>query len=120
MRHARMVLLAAGAAMTVACAMGGSPSGDGSAGTAERATSGSADATVRAALTDVERYWTATYPQLAGGKAFQKLRGGYHPYTRTHLPPACGNEQPSYEPNAFYCPDGDFIAWDSETLLPEL
>jgi predicted metalloprotease len=117
---ARLGLLAAGVAMTVACALGGTPSGEGTPSAGGRATSGSADATVRAALSDVERYWSATYPQLSGGRPFQRLRGGYHPYTRTHLPPACGQEQPAYEPNAFYCPDGDFIAWDSESLLPEL
>ncbi|GGL91855.1 aminopeptidase [Nakamurella endophytica] len=85
-------------------------------------TAGPAEANrvVETAIKDVERYWTAEYPRLSGGKAFQPVRGGYHPYTRTSPPPACGREPAQYQPNAFYCPDGDFIAWDSQVLVPEL
>jgi predicted metalloprotease len=75
---------------------------------------------VRRALADVERYWTATYPALSHGRAFRPVRGGYHPYTRSDPPPACGSETGGYQPNAFYCPAGDFIAWDAETLMPQL
>jgi predicted metalloprotease len=48
------------------------------------------------------------------------VQGGYHPYTRSDPPPACGSEPGGYQPNAFYCPDGDFIAWDAEVLMPQL
>jgi predicted metalloprotease len=75
---------------------------------------------VTKSLKDVERFWTATYPKLSGGAAFVKVRGGYHPYTRTKLPPDCGGQPSEYQPNAFYCPDGDFIAWDAQTLIPQL
>jgi predicted metalloprotease len=75
---------------------------------------------VHRALADVERYWTATYPTISGGKTFQPVQGGYHPYTQGSPPPACGGEEGVYQPNAFYCPVGDFIAWDAEKLIPQL
>jgi predicted metalloprotease len=86
---------------------------------------GPADATaagdvVQRALADVERYWTATFPTVADGREFRKVQGGYHPYTRSQPPPACGEEAGQYQPNAFYCPVGDFIAWDAEVLVPQL
>src|SRR3954454_6422765 len=75
---------------------------------------------VHSALTDVERFWTAPYPSLSDGKPFQPIQGGSHPYTQANPPPACGSEEGVYQPNAFYCPDGDFIAWDAEKLIPQL
>jgi predicted metalloprotease len=71
-------------------------------------------------LKDVERYWKATFPALAGGKAFVPVRGGYQPYTERTPPPDCGGQQGVYQPNAFYCPDGDYIAWDAQELIPQL
>jgi predicted metalloprotease len=81
--------------------------------------SATADAATRA-LQDIERFWTATYPTIADGAAFTPVAGGYHPYTQADPPPACGEEAGSYQPNAFYCPVGDFIAWDAEQLIPQL
>lgn len=72
------------------------------------------------ALRDVERFWATAFPALSDGERFQPVRGGYHPYTRRNPPPACGDEPTQYQPNAFYCPAGDFIAWDAETLIPRL
>jgi predicted metalloprotease len=71
-------------------------------------------------LKDIERFWTATYPKISHGAAFVPVRGGFHPYTETDPPPPCGGQQGVYQPNAFYCPNGDFIAWDAENLLPQL
>jgi predicted metalloprotease len=76
--------------------------------------------TVTNALQDVERFWSKAYPSIADGAAFRPVEGGYHPYTENDLPPACGPEQPQYQPNAFYCPAGDFIAWDAQNLVPQL
>jgi predicted metalloprotease len=75
---------------------------------------------VTQSIQDVERFWTTAYPTISGGTAFKPIQGGYHPYTETELPPACGDEEPVYQPNAFYCPTGDFIAWDAQTLIPQL
>ncbi|WP_041832484.1 neutral zinc metallopeptidase [Actinoplanes sp. N902-109] len=72
------------------------------------------------ALKDVERFWTGAFPRISDGKAFKPVQGGYHPYTRSDPPPACGGQPGEYQPNAFYCPDGDFIAWDAEVLIPQL
>jgi predicted metalloprotease len=74
---------------------------------------------VNRALNDVERFWTALYPSISEGKPFQPVQGR-HPYTESSPPPACGGEKGVYQPNAFYCPDGDFIAWDAERLIPQL
>jgi predicted metalloprotease len=79
-----------------------------------------ADATVTKAIKDVERFWAATFPKVSDGKAFKPVQGGYHPYTETDPPPACGDSPADYQPNAFYCPAGDFIAWDAQNLIPEL
>jgi predicted metalloprotease len=79
-----------------------------------------ASRTVTQALKDVERFWGAQFPELAGGRQFQPIGGGYFPYTENDPPPACGGQQAGYEPNAFYCPDDDFIAWDAQTLIPSL
>jgi predicted metalloprotease len=81
---------------------------------------GEANGVVQRSLDDVERFWTATYPALADGDRFQAVKGGYHPYTRSDPPPGCGSAAGEYQPNAFYCPAGDFIAWDAEQLVPEL
>ncbi|WP_433719128.1 neutral zinc metallopeptidase [Actinoplanes sp. CA-051413] len=75
---------------------------------------------VTGALRDVERFWSAAYPRVAGGAAFTPIKGGYHPYTRSDPAPACGGQAAAYQPNAFYCPAGDFVAWDAETLIPQL
>jgi predicted metalloprotease len=75
---------------------------------------------VTRSVKDVERFWAANYPALSRGAAFEPVKGGSHPYTETDLPPACGGQQSAYQPNAFYCPDGDFIAWDAQTLIPQL
>jgi predicted metalloprotease len=81
---------------------------------------GRSSETVTTALRDVERFWEETYPSIARGAQFRPVEGGYHPYTEQDLPPACGPEPAQYQPNAFYCPAGDFIAWDAQTLIPQL
>ena len=90
-----------------------------SSGTPTAATASSAEVVTRS-VEDVERFWAARYPSVSGGAAFEPIRGGLHAYTENDLPPACGDERPEYQPNAFYCPAGDFIAWDAQTLIPQL
>jgi predicted metalloprotease len=116
----RVLLIVTLLTASAGCTVVWSDSGDAPAGQAARPTASAPAVDVRGALRDVERFWSATYPQLADGAAFKPVSGGYHPYMRTDLPPACGPEQPEYQPNAFYCPAGDFIAWDAETLIPQL
>ncbi|MCU7726021.1 zinc metallopeptidase [Actinoplanes sp. KI2] len=76
--------------------------------------------TVTRSLRDVERYWKAEFPALTGGKRFRPITGGFHPYTERKPAPDCAGEATVYQPNAFYCPDGDFIAWDAQKLIPQL
>ncbi|MEV4639527.1 neutral zinc metallopeptidase [Actinoplanes sp. NPDC049548] len=112
-RISRMVLVAG--LLVAGCAVGWeSPQSD------SPAPRGSASDVVTKGLHDVERFWTAAYPGLADGRDFEPVTGGYHPYTRDDPPPPCGGEAAGYQPNAFYCPAGDFIAWDAETLIPQL
>jgi predicted metalloprotease len=85
----------------------------------EPSRTGSSDVVTKA-LTDVERFWKAQFPGISGGKAFRPVTGGYHPYTERVAPPDCGGQPFQYQPNAFYCPDGDFIAWDAQQLIPQL
>jgi predicted metalloprotease len=73
---------------------------------------------VVAALNDVELWWAEQYP-LIYGEEFEPLQGGiYAGYPeRTDPIPGCGNDpETGYEEliffAAFYCPDGDFIAYD--------
>jgi len=97
--------------------------------TDEPANKSTADATNRSAkrgdvvtrsLDDVQRYWTGEFPEISGGKKFQPVEGGFHPYTKSSPPLECGGQQAGYQPNAFYCPDGDYIAWDAQVLIPQL
>ncbi len=123
-----MVWFARVAAAAVLLAVGGCTIVVGDGTSPDAATSPSVSAspstdpntTVTRSLKDVERFWTATFSQISNGRTFTPVQGGYHPYTKTKPPPACGPEQPQYQPNAFYCPDGDFIAWDAQTLIPQL
>ena len=117
--HRARTLLAAGAVVLVVLTGCGGTKSPPSAATGTMASLPPGEV-VNLALSDIERYWTATYPTIADGKPFQPIQGGYHPYTQASPPPACGGEEGVYQPNAFYCPVGDFIAWDAEKLIPQL
>jgi predicted metalloprotease len=114
-----VLLTAVTGCVSVGESAGPKTSAGASAGASAAATAAPNEVVTRS-VKDVERFWTARYPALSHGAAFRPIQGGLHPYTKTQLPPACGNQQGVYQPNAFYCPDGDFIAWDAETLIPQL
>jgi predicted metalloprotease len=113
------LLTALAGCVSVSGTVGPEDSTSASAG-ASTAVTASPDDVVTRSVRDVERFWTAHYPALSNGAAFKPIQGGLHPYTKTKLPPACGDQQSVYQPNAFYCPAGDFIAWDDQTLIPQL
>jgi predicted metalloprotease len=82
------------------------------------------DGYLTAALSDIEAFWTAQFPTLYGSD-FTPLAGHiYAAYPeRTDPIPGCGTPETSYaeiEGNAFYCVDGDFMAYDDAELLPQL
>lgn len=81
-----------------------------------------------AALNDVELWWAEQYPVIYG-EPFEPLEGGiYAGYPERSDPlPGCGRDsETEYDElvffAAFYCPDGDFIAYDDgeDGLLYEL
>lgn len=121
-RGGRRIVRAAVAALlalgTASCTLPSVPD-TGSGGSGSRS-GGNTNSVVTKALKDVERFWTQNYPKLSKGRPFTPVTGGYHPYTRSDPPPPCGDQPGEYQPNAFYCPDGDFIAWDAQTLIPQL
>lgn len=79
------------------------------------------DAYLSAALADIQSWWAAQYPVLYG-TPFEPLAGGiYAAYPeRTDPIPGCGGgPTTSYQDvsnyAAFYCPLGDFMAYDDGT-----
>ncbi len=85
------------------------------------------DGFLTAALGDIQQYWAETFPATYGS-AWKPLSGGiFAAYpSRTSPIPGCGGSATStYEDvqrgTAFYCADGDFMAYDdAEGGLPAL
>ncbi len=82
------------------------------------------DGYLTAAFSDIAAFWADQF-QAVYGKAFAPLSGGiFAAYPeRTEPIPGCGTPQTLYadvEGNAFYCVDGDFMAYDDAELLPQL
>jgi predicted metalloprotease len=82
------------------------------------------DGYLTAAFADIEAYWNEQFPALYG-EAFTPLAG--HVYAaypdRAEPIPGCGTPQTTYldvQGNAFYCVDGDFMAYDDAELMPQL
>ncbi len=74
------------------------------------------------AIESVQTFWIDVYPEVFDDD-YQPIEGGFHPYTSQSDQPPCGNPPPDYEDiaqNAFYCPSADLIAWDNESLIPQL
>ncbi|HWM59889.1 MAG TPA: neutral zinc metallopeptidase [Pseudonocardia sp.] len=66
----------------------------------------------RVAVGVVDRYWQRHFPELTGRRYDSPQVAG--PYTGTSGP-RCGG-QASVPGNAFYCPSGDFLAWDEDLM----
>jgi predicted metalloprotease len=72
------------------------------------------------AIADLQSFWGKQYPDLYGGE-YKPVDGGFFavmPSTDTQFP--CEASAEEIAGNAFYCPSGDLVAWDAESLLPEL
>ena len=71
---------------------------------------------------DLDKEWAQEFPKVYGAKF--KPMNSFYPYSTERLPPACGGDRAgSYrelQGNAFYCSYNDYIAFDEETLFPEL
>ena len=87
-------------------------------------TSTDPSATMRRAVDDVQSFWSAQLPAVYGVDFTRIPDERLVPYTSTTPPPACGGtgttDYKEVAGNAFYCPEGDFLAWDAEGLLPTL
>ena len=70
--------------------------------------------TIASTLGLLEEYWRATLPDL--GARYTPLKGYTYYRSDQGGGPSCGNE-PAPANNAFYCPAGDFIAWDESGLM---
>jgi predicted metalloprotease len=82
------------------------------------------DGYLTAAFSDIETFWKDQFPGVYGSE-FQPLAGGiFAAYPdRVEPIPGCGTAETTYadvEGNAFYCADGDFMAYDDAELLPQL
>jgi predicted metalloprotease len=82
------------------------------------------DGFVATVVADLESFWKTSYPAIAGGQPYRDLRSGLWPVgPRSRDVPGCGETRTDYrevQDNAFYCPDGDFIAFDDAALFPQL
>nr|WP_233528595.1 neutral zinc metallopeptidase [Antrihabitans stalagmiti] len=72
------------------------------------------------AISDLQNYWAAEYPDLYG-EAYRPVEGGFYGVIPSSgkLPPCAGSAD-DIAGNAYYCPSKDVIAWDAEGLLPNL
>ena len=64
---------------------------------------------------DAQEYWARAFPILAG-TSWETLR--VEPFEGS--PPDCPAADESARGGAFYCPAGDFVAFDNEELAPAL
>jgi len=83
------------------------------------------DAFLEKAINDIQDYWRYTYPLVYGGD-FKELEGGVvaaYPGMGDG-PTGCDLTRATYDEirqlRAFYCSDGDFIAYDDGDLFPTL
>ena len=71
--------------------------------------------TLQAVFESLEQYWAQALPEAFGVEFTPPTRYVY--YRPDEEPgPRCGQEQAPAK-NAFYCPAGDFIAWDESGLV---
>ncbi len=82
------------------------------------------DANMNDTIADIQAYWAKTMPDVYG-QPYEPIPGDrLFPYSENNPPPACGGSgtTPYQEVagNAFYCSEGDFVAWDEQELLPKL
>jgi predicted metalloprotease len=79
------------------------------------------DATVSGVMSDLNAFWAATLP-TAFGRPFVPLKGGYVSVDSTAPAgtAACVSSPDQIAGNAYYCPSGDAIVYDSAGLVPVL
>jgi len=71
--------------------------------------------TLSATIALLEEYWSTALPQAFGARYTKPARYLYY-RSDEGGGPSCGGQQAPPK-NAFYCPPGDFIAWDESGLM---
>lgn len=81
------------------------------------------DDVITKAVEDVEKFFAEAFPDLYG-QPYEPLGGGLFPYGPDDPPPSCGgvgrSDYREVAGNAFYCPNDDFMAWDTDNLTNDL
>jgi predicted metalloprotease len=84
------------------------------------------DASVDQTIADIQSYWSTTMPSVYG-TAYQAIPASrVYPYSESNPPPNCDDAGQTTAPyqdvagNAFYCSNGDFVAYDEQGLIPKL
>ena len=72
-------------------------------------------ATLEQVIASLEEYWSTALPEAFGVRYSSPSRYSYY-RPGEGAGPRCGREQAPPK-NAFYCPEGDFIAWDETGLM---
>ena len=84
------------------------------------------DAGIDATLADIQNFWSQAMPDTYGQQYEAIPADRVLAYSESNPPPNCddgGQTQAPYEEvagNAFYCSNGDFVAYDEQGLLPKL
>src|SRR4051794_30588259 len=84
------------------------------------------DASIDATIADIQQYWASAMPAAYGQQYEATPADRVFAYSESNPPPNCddaGQTQAPYEEvagNAFYCSNGDFVAYDEQGLLPKL
>jgi predicted metalloprotease len=79
---------------------------------------------IRSAIDDVQAFWAKKLPEVYGTEYEPIPQNRLYPYSESDPPPACGGSGTTpykdVADNAFYCPAGDFLAWDAQELIPTI
>jgi predicted metalloprotease len=95
-------------------------------GSASAQVSSKYDASIDATIADIQNFWTQAMPDVYGQQYEAIPSDRIFPYSQDNPPPNCddgGQTKAPYEEvagNAFYCSNGDFVAYDEQGLLPKL
>jgi predicted metalloprotease len=84
------------------------------------------DASIDATIADIQHYWSQAMPDAYGQQYEAIPSDRVFAYSESNPPPNCddgGQTRAPYDEvagNAFYCSNGDFVAYDEQGLLPKL
>lgn len=71
-------------------------------------------------IEDLEAWWAVALPEVFAVDYVPLTAFGPYFVSTGELPACDGLTIDDYSNNAFYCPSGDYVAWDDEVLFPDL